>query len=116
MRSPSYPKGKKVYHRMSDREFIHEIYELGGTPIEVMQDEVIRNTFFCPFLRADIQVLETYLESERNVADRKLACDMSVLYGFHDKTMSDKIHSWNRYTHGRTEFKGFEGDHFFHRE
>ncbi|AJS58933.1 thioesterase II family protein [Paenibacillus sp. IHBB 10380] len=109
---PLHLPRKKVYHRMSDREFMHEICELGGTPIEAMQHEVIRNTFL-PILRADTQVVETYLESKRNVADRKLACDMSVLYGFHDNTMSDRIHSWNRYTHGRTEFKGFEGDHFF---
>lgn len=109
---PLHLPREKVYHRMPDSEFMHGIYEMGGTPMEAMQNEDIRNIFL-PILRADLQVVETYLASYRNVADRKLACDMSVLYGFHDNTMSDGIHSWNQYTHGRTEFKGFEGDHFF---
>lgn len=58
-------------------------------------------------------MMETYLASYRNVADHKLACEMSVLYGFHDNTMSDGIHSWDRCAYGWTELKGFEGDHFF---
>lgn len=109
---PLHLPRKKIYHTMTDSKFTYEISELGGTPVEVMQHESMRNTFL-PILRADLQVVETYLESKLNVTHDKLTCDISVLYGFHDKTVSERIHAWNQYTDGQTEFKGFEGDHFF---
>ena len=78
-----YKNCKKTYD-LPDEAFIHEVYELGGTPKEVFENRELRNIFL-PILRSDYKLIEEYNYIEK---DEKLSCDITVFDGKEDKMTS----------------------------
>ncbi len=112
---PHAPKNK-LLHTLEDNEFIKMIYELGGSPSEIIDNNEIFQ-FFLPILRSDMKNLELY--SNDNYS--KISCDITVLYGRDDKMFFSKgnsktikiIDEWQDYTDGSYNTISFEGGHFF---
>jgi len=109
-RNPPHRIGDKPRHQLSDEEFRQEIFSLGGTPREVMEQTEMFD-FFLPILRADFRMIETY-ETQRSY--EKLACKILVLHGSRDELASPSmVEEWSMYTEKGFQSIPFEGDHFF---
>ncbi|OYD09090.1 thioesterase II family protein [Paludifilum halophilum] len=108
-RFPPHVRDGKVYHKLPDESFKKAILALGGTPREFIENrEMIK--LFLPVLRADFQVLETYVFQESEPMDR----DISILYGQEDTdTPVGDLNEWQRYTKGNCRFYDYPGGHFF---
>jgi len=98
----------KIFHTMSDEEFINELKKIGGTPEEVYQNNSLMDIFL-RVLRADYKLLETYLYRQYHQYD----CDISLFYGNNDETTAGNMGEWVKYTNGDTAKHVFIGGHFF---
>ncbi|EPR12815.1 thioesterase II family protein [Ruminiclostridium papyrosolvens] len=104
-----YKNYKKIY-ALPDEKFIQEVYELGGTPKEVFDNNELRHLFL-PILRSDYKLVEEYDYIEK---DKKLSCDITVFNGKDDKMTSlEGLKKWEDYTSGKTDIIEFDGGHFF---
>ncbi|AEY65961.1 thioesterase domain-containing protein [Clostridium sp. BNL1100] len=104
-----YKNCKKIYD-LPDEKFIHEVYELGGTPKEVFENKELRHLFL-PILRSDYKLVEEYDYIEK---DEKLSCDITVFNGKDDKMTSlEGMKRWEDFTYGKTDIIEFDGGHFF---
>lgn len=105
---PHYASNRLTYH-LPDKMFIEFIKEYNGIPIEVLRDEGLMSLFL-PILRADFQILETYVYQERV----PLPCDLIALGGSEDHMVNPQhMQEWKPYTSGKFDFRLFSGDHFF---
>ncbi|AFC30707.1 thioesterase [Paenibacillus mucilaginosus 3016] len=93
---------------LGDQEFMEAIFELGGTPREVLQHKEILSLFL-PILREDYRISETYVYRERP----PFPFDITVMYGTEDRTHLPNVPEWSRHTGGECRLKAYEGDHFF---
>lgn len=97
-------------HSASISELRNYVLELGETPEEVFDNQLLSNIFI-PIIRADYKVLEKY---EFQPCNRKLNCDISILYGNQDKlTFGSDIDLWDDYSYFPVTKKVFQGEHFF---
>ncbi|WP_169713778.1 thioesterase II family protein [Paludifilum halophilum] len=109
-RAPHMKDSQKQIHRLRDQEFIQEIYQLGGTPKEVLQEKELLELIL-PVLRKDYRVAETY---RYPTGRRLLTSEISVLYGTRDEIMSgSEAREWEELTAKGTRTYPFEGGHFF---
>ncbi|KEQ21810.1 thioesterase II family protein [Paenibacillus tyrfis] len=107
------PPGKKrrerLLHLLPDEEFKEEIFKLGNTPREILDDNVFEK-YYLPTLRNDFRLLETYLfEKKKDILD----CPIAILYGNTDERTADNILDWSKYTKQECYFFEFDGGHFF---
>ncbi|MCZ8519463.1 MULTISPECIES: thioesterase II family protein [Paenibacillus] len=102
------PERERLLYPLPDEEFMEAIYELGGTPREVLQHKEIVSLFL-PILRADYRIAETYAYRERP----PFAIDLTVMYGTGDRPHLPNMPEWNRHTQGTCRLIAYEGDHFF---
>jgi surfactin synthase thioesterase subunit len=107
---PGFVSKKKVLYDLPDKEFVDEVFKLGGTPKEVLKSNELMELFL-PILRADFRITDTYRHIEKNT---KLDCDISVLWGKREKgaTIFD-VAKWHDYTSKSCKIHMFDGDHFF---
>ncbi|AFH63025.1 thioesterase II family protein [Paenibacillus caseinilyticus] len=102
------PKRERLLYPLGDQEFMEAIFELGGTPREVLQHKEILSLFL-PILREDYRISETYVYRERP----PFPFDITVMYGTEDRTHLPNVPEWGRHTGGECRLKAYEGDHFF---
>nr|WP_222434034.1 alpha/beta fold hydrolase [Bacillus pumilus] len=108
-RFPPHIPEKKVYHQLSDSKLKEAIIAMGGVPEELADNHAVLD-FFLPILRADFQLLETYLCEEVVPA----ACPISIFYGTRDlPSVLFDLDDWDQYTSEDCAFFEFDGDHFF---
>ena len=69
--------------------------------------------FFLPILRADYNLVETYIHRNRNIS---FDCDIHVLYGKRDHIDKNSLIEWKKYTNKDFHIKGFDGGHMFFRD
>lgn len=106
--APDLPE-KYIIHNLNDNKFKKALYEFGGTPEEILQNEELIN-FFMPLLRADFKLIETY-ELRNKI---KISVPITVLWGKEDKQVDyDSCVSWNNFTDDFRGIKEFPGNHFF---
>jgi len=109
-KNPPHRKGDKLRHLLSDEEFRQEIFSLGGTSREVMEQKDMFDIFL-PTLRADFRMVETH---ETQKSYEKLGCKIIVLHGSRDEHASPStVAEWSMYTEKEFHSFSFEGDHFF---
>lgn len=103
-------KEKKIGH-LSDKEFINEIYRMGGTPKDIFENKEL-SEIFLPILRADYKVLENYAFIEK---DEKIKCPVTVLSGDSDNIDIDDLTMWQELVEDKIKFdiEMVIGDHFF---
>ena len=107
---PGVEIDEKVIFDLPDEEFLEEIFKLGGTPKELLQDKNMLEVF-APVLRADFKIIETHTHTEK---DTKLDCDITVFWGKDEEgaTIND-VSQWQNYTDKRCRIHMFDGGHFF---
>ncbi|WP_432401622.1 thioesterase II family protein [Wukongibacter sp. M2B1] len=109
-RPPHIERDNKDIHLLSDKEFMDEIMELGGTPKELLENKELLELFM-PMLRADFKIVETYEYVEKNEV---LDCNITVLWGKKEEgTTIGEIVQWRRHTDKSCKIHMFNGGHFF---
>jgi len=114
MYPPYVKKDKKQIHNLPDNEFINEIFLLGGTPEELLNNSKLLKIFI-PILKSDYRIIESYNPKEFiNLNLSKFDCDITALNGkYDDKVSEEDINRWKECTNGKFESYIFEGGHFF---
>jgi medium-chain acyl-[acyl-carrier-protein] hydrolase len=106
--SPRVPRPSPPRHLLPDADFIGELRALGGTPEEVLRDDVLR--FFLPVLRADFAANDTYAYHP----GRPLTCPITVFGGETDCSVTvPQLRAWALETSAPFELRMLAGDHFF---
>jgi medium-chain acyl-[acyl-carrier-protein] hydrolase len=99
----------KMLHTLNDEEFSKEIRKLGGTPLEILENQDLLKVFF-PILRADYKIIDLYRHNDQYP---KMDCNISVLHGNKDDIEMDAISAWKQCTNKDCRFYFFNGGHFF---
>ncbi|MBB6625636.1 thioesterase [Clostridium gasigenes] len=100
----------KDKHTWNDGKLMNYLNNLGGVTSEINDNKDVWELFL-PIIRSDIKNYELY-EFKDN--EYQLNCDISILYGYDDKTVKiENLKEWNKYTKGNCKLYGFEGGHFF---
>ena len=108
-RAPHVPSGSRDLHRLDDAELIEEVRALGGTPDDFLDDPATMAALL-PVLRADFEVLETYVFD----GDDRIDCDITTFRGASDPCASRQgTEAWAGLTTARFALKTYPGKHFF---
>lgn len=107
--APHIDENEPWIHNLDDADFIKEISRFGGIPDEILREPELLNLFL-PIMRADFKIENEYIGVER-----RLPCDISIIYGAQDNDIT-RIGEWKRYTKSRCLFYEMSGDHFFIRK
>lgn len=108
-RAPQLPDPDPPVHMLPEKEFIEKLYQLNGTPDEILQNPELLE-FALPLLRADFAVCETYTYN----AEEPLPCPISAYGGSDDKEVtSTELAAWREHTQATFKHLMFPGNHFF---
>lgn len=108
-RAPHIPLAKRSTFDLPEDEFVSELRRLNGTPREVLDHAEIMELMI-PVLRADFEVSETYIYSERPVLD----CGLTAFGGIDDTDVPmAELEMWQQHTSGTFGAHMLPGDHFF---
>lgn len=100
---------KKTYD-LSDKELIHRLRELDGTPETILNNKELLNLVL-PIMRADLQICETYQFSNDNDI---IPVPITAFSGINDKNVTvQSIEEWGSLTNRSFEIIKMEGNHFF---
>jgi len=100
---------RRRLHELSSAELIAHLRRRGGTPVELLDLEVF--DIFEPTLRADLELVETYVYLPEP------GCDTPVLTfrGLDDVDVpAAEVAAWGQATTGPVRQAVFPGGHFFH--
>jgi medium-chain acyl-[acyl-carrier-protein] hydrolase len=108
-RAPQLPHPGSTLHTLPDAEFIRSLYQLGGTPAAVLQNEELMQVLL-PVLRADFTLYETY----RYVDEPPLDCPITAFGGEQDQMVSKQdLAAWREQTSHEFTLHMLPGNHFF---
>ncbi len=108
-RAPHYPVRDDPIHALPHAEFVRELEALEGTPEEVLKNRELMDIYL-PVLRADMQVVETYIRQP----ERKLPCRVSVFGGEGDRRIGpEHLRGWQQHFSEPVAVELFPGKHFF---
>jgi medium-chain acyl-[acyl-carrier-protein] hydrolase len=108
-RAPQLRDPRPILHQLPDREFQHELRELGGTPETVLQNPELMELLL-PVLRADFALCESYLYA----AEEPLDCSITAFGGNNDlKVSREELSAWQTQTRKSFSLRMFPGGHFF---
>jgi medium-chain acyl-[acyl-carrier-protein] hydrolase len=112
-RAPQIPTALAPIHQLSTPEFIDElIRRYDAIPPVILADKELMEMFI-PVLRADLEILETYVYRE----GLPLACPISAFGGVLDSTVArSQLEAWQRQTFSSFRLQMFSGKHFFLKE
>ncbi|MEC0599887.1 thioesterase domain-containing protein [Bacillus spizizenii] len=102
-------KPKSMIHDLPDNEFLERVMEMGGTSEELLYNKDLQKLYI-PILRNDFKILEKDNGAE---SLNKIECDITVLSGDNDNTISTDIKMWENHAGGRCYHHTFNGNHFF---
>lgn len=105
---PNAEKENHQWHLLPSLEFRKKIFELGGSPEEVLQDERLMQLIE-PILRADFQAVELF----RFDKIRKYSIPVTVMIGDEEAISTEDILQWQRITDQEIKIRKFSGGHFF---
>lgn len=105
-----YKNEEQAINELPEKEFIEEIFRLGGTPKEMLESKELLSIFI-PILRADYKILHGYRYYPK---EKKLDCNISVFNGKQDiEIRPSDILQWKLYTSKGCTFYQFDGGHFY---
>ncbi|OJX13879.1 MAG: hypothetical protein BGO77_01000 [Caedibacter sp. 37-49] len=105
---PHFKTSDKISH-LPDLDFLEEVKKYNGLPEEILQNQELVEIWL-PILRADFQILETFIRPD----DYKLSCDLMALGGVNDIMVTpSRVELWQDYTTACFKALFFPGDHFF---
>jgi medium-chain acyl-[acyl-carrier-protein] hydrolase len=107
--APQFRDYSETVDDMSDKELIHKLQTLDGTPPEVLNNTELMD-FIMPVIRADFSVAHSYRYQE----SVPIRTPISVLFGRHDEYESEtEVTGWECQTSGSCKVYWFDGGHFF---
>lgn len=107
--APGSPSDRRRLQHLDDRAFIEALHDLGGTPVEVLENDELM-ALLMPVLRADFTLIENY----RPAPGRMLDVDITAFAGRFDESVPvETVANWRDATTGDFELQVIEGDHFF---
>jgi medium-chain acyl-[acyl-carrier-protein] hydrolase len=107
--APQLPDRDPPIHQLPQPLFLEQLQRFNGLPDEVLQHTELLELML-PLLRADFQLIETYVYSEAPPLD----CPIVVLGGAHDPTVQrGELDGWRTQTRRTCGVHEFPGDHFF---
>lgn len=108
-RAPHLLNSEPPSYQLSDSEFINRMCIYNGIPEVVFQDADLIQLLL-PKLRADVELLETYIYTK----DEPLGCPISAFGGVSDPTVSQyDLSAWREQTSSIFNLCMLPGDHFF---
>lgn len=108
-RAPHIYREEKILHKLPDDEFNKEIFKIGGTSNELLENKELL-AFFMPIIRSDYKLIENYDYKDHGTY---LNCDISVLNGIDDDLKDAQIKGWEKYTKFKCNYYYMKGGHFF---
>lgn len=108
---PHFIYGEKGNHLLPDKEFLHQLMKLGGTPAQFLQSTELLKIFL-PVLRNDYRIINEHL---LNAIKEKFDFDIAFFYSDSDDFVKDKkiAAGWAKYTNKLFSMFEFQGGHFF---
>lgn len=107
---PNIKRENKFLSRLPNNEFLNQIFKLGGTSPEVVQNKELMD-IFVPILKADYRIIEEY---EYINFDKKFDYGITAFNGKADtEVSSSEIKEWGKLTTAQFSLYEFEGSHFF---
>jgi len=108
--APQTPDPHPPIHILSDSEFLKNLQEFNGTPVELTRKPEMME-FLAPMLRADFEAVENY---RFNSGAPPLDLPIVAFGGLGDPRVStERLAGWALQTNLRFETQYFPGDHFF---
>jgi medium-chain acyl-[acyl-carrier-protein] hydrolase len=109
-RAPQWPDPLPPLRGLPDSRFIAEIRRrYNGIPREVLADQELM-ALLLPVLRADVQMLETYVFEPGPPLD----CPITAFGGTEDSDLRmEELEGWSEHTNEGFGTRLFSGDHFF---
>jgi len=108
-RAPHLPPRIGLSHMLSDADFKNRLRSLGGTPLEVLENEELLQVVM-PSLRSDFALSETY----EYVPGDPLDLPISVFGGSDDpETTREELEAWSTHSSQASKLRIFKGNHFF---
>ena len=108
--APNIPDIKSFdFEHLSHDEFIDELKNIGGTPIEFFDHPELLELYL-PVLRNDFKMGRR----DASLSEIKpLDCDISIFVGKEDELSYEQIGNWNKHTNGICSIYYLNGGHFF---
>lgn len=107
--APSVKKQKSALYKLDDDSFKRELFELGGTPKEILEDDDLFE-LFAPAIRSDFKIVQTYNQSRKPI----LNIPVTVFCGTKDKQVNiNEAKLWAEFTTKTYDQHFFNGGHFF---
>jgi pyochelin biosynthesis protein PchC len=107
-RAPSRHRDEAT-HRMDDRELLKAVVALGGTGVQLLEDEELV-AMVLPAIRNDYRAAETYVYR----MGPSLRCPVVVMIGEDDpKVTLDEARAWAMHTTCEISLHVFPGGHFY---
>lgn len=101
---------RNIYHDKPLEQFREHIVDFDVQSAQIFEHEELRQ-FFLPILRSDYKMVETYKYTNKI---RKVGCDMTVLTGTTDSSLTLKdVNEWIIHAGTGFQIKQYEGGHFF---
>jgi external thioesterase TEII len=104
---PGVIRENKLHYLLGKEEFIVALKEMGGIPIEVIENKELFD-FFEPILRADFEIAEKKLLNSETAINTPIY----ALMGSEEERVG-KILNWTNFTLSTFNFEILEGNHFF---
>lgn len=97
-------------YMLPDKEFFDKVYELGGLPKDVIENEDIMS-LYGQVIKSDYQAIETYRYDDTSIP---IQCNCVVMYGSKDRDIKN-IDLWDEVINKkyRVEYIEFNDGHFF---
>lgn len=97
----------KKRHLLERESFVNELKQLGGFPLELIEDKEFFNLYE-PILRADFEIAEGHDLLNEPVVGTPVHAIMGT-----EEEKKDQISNWGRFTRSDFSFEILKGDHFF---
>ena len=110
--APQVRKKGEPLHELSDRDLIEKLKIVGGTPLEILENEDLMNLVL-PGFRADLELLFFY----EYVTESPLDVPIFAVGGEADKSVSSEdLEKWSSQTRCSFSTKLLPGGHFYFQE
>lgn len=107
-RAPQIPNSEPI-HALPEAKFIEKLRRYNGTPSQVLENAELMQLFL-PILRADFEVLETYVYKNEPAFDFPI----TAFGGLQDtEATRQDLEAWDKHTTADFKLHMFPGNHFF---
>ena len=96
-------------HLLPDEEFINMLRKMGGTPLELLDDEGFMK-YFLPVIRADFESIDNYTYIP---GSKPLDVPITVIIGLDEKITDEEAERWQDETSKKISIHKYSGGHFF---